>query len=71
MNLQPLFTTSRVVVSVYRIVSTTLLLLYLAQRKRKVRPQPQQFPRDRRVEKAQRYLYGDEDDARDKSARRR
>lgn len=29
MNLQPLFTTSRVIVAVYRIASTTLLLYYL------------------------------------------
>jgi len=32
MNFQPLFTTARVITAVYRIASTTLLLLYLAQR---------------------------------------
>lgn len=32
MNLQPLFTASRVVTAVYRIASTTLLLFYLARR---------------------------------------
>lgn len=34
MNFQPLFTASRVITAVYRIVSTTLLLAYLAQRMR-------------------------------------
>lgn len=32
MNLQPLFTSARVVTAVYRIVSTTMLLAYLASR---------------------------------------
>lgn len=32
MNFQPLFTTSRVVVAVYRTVSTTVLLYYLLRR---------------------------------------
>ena len=32
MNFQPLFTTSRVVVAVYRTVSTTVLLYYLLKR---------------------------------------
>lgn len=32
MNLQPLFTTSRVITATYRIVSTSLLLYYLAKR---------------------------------------
>jgi hypothetical protein len=32
MNLQPLFTTTRVVVAVYRTVSTTVLLYYLMRR---------------------------------------
>lgn len=32
MNFQPLFTTARVITAVYRVASTTLLLLYLAQR---------------------------------------
>jgi hypothetical protein len=32
MNLQPLFTTSRVVVAVYRTLSTTVLLYYLMKR---------------------------------------
>lgn len=32
MNLQPLFTTSRVVVAVYRTLSTTVLLFYLIRR---------------------------------------
>jgi hypothetical protein len=42
MNLQPLFTTSRVVVAVYRTVSTTVLLYYLVKRMKERRP-----PRDR------------------------
>lgn len=33
-NFQPLFTTARVVTAVYRVASTSLLLLYLAQRVR-------------------------------------
>jgi hypothetical protein len=32
MNFQPLFTTSRVVVAVYRTLSTTVLLYYLMKR---------------------------------------
>lgn len=32
MNFQPLFTTSRVVVAVYRTLSTTVLLYYLVTR---------------------------------------
>lgn len=32
MNFQPLFTSARVVTAIYRIVSTTLLLIYLARR---------------------------------------
>jgi hypothetical protein len=32
MNLQPLFTTARVMTAVYRIASTALLLVYLAKR---------------------------------------
>lgn len=32
MNFQPLFTTSRVVVALYRTVSTTVLLVYLIKR---------------------------------------
>jgi len=32
MNFQPLFSTARVVTAVYRIASTTLLLIYLAKR---------------------------------------
>lgn len=32
MNFQPLFTTARVITAVYRVASTTLLLLYLARR---------------------------------------
>lgn len=32
MNLQPLFTTTRVVTTLYRLASTTLLLFYLAKR---------------------------------------
>lgn len=42
MNFQPLFTTSRVVVALYRTVSTTVLLFYLVKRLREQRP-----PRDR------------------------
>jgi len=32
MNLQPLFTTARVMTAVYRIASTAILLVYLARR---------------------------------------
>ncbi len=35
MNFQPLFTTARVITAVYRITSTTLLLVYLARRVRR------------------------------------
>jgi hypothetical protein len=35
MNLQPLFTTARVITAIYRITSTTLLLIYLARRVRR------------------------------------
>jgi hypothetical protein len=43
MMLQPLFTTSRVVVAVYRTISTTVLLYYLLKRMKN-----QQAPRDHR-----------------------
>lgn len=52
MNLQPLFTTSRVITAVYRIVSTTLLLAYLAKRRRR----ENRRPRDLR----NRVLYGED-----------
>lgn len=42
MTLEPLFMTSRVVVAVYRTVSTTVLLYYLIKRMKEKRP-----PRDR------------------------
>ena len=42
MSFEPLFMTSRVVVAVYRTLSTTILLYYLAKRMREGRP-----PRDR------------------------
>lgn len=42
MNFQPLFTTSRVVVALYRTVSTTVLLFYLVKRMKDRRE-----PRDR------------------------
>jgi hypothetical protein len=41
MNLQPLFTTSRVVVAVYRTISTSVLLYYLLKRMKTRQP-----PRD-------------------------
>jgi hypothetical protein len=37
MNLQPLFTTARVVTAVYRIASTSLLMVYLLNRIREGR----------------------------------
>lgn len=40
MNFQPLFTTSRVVVAVYRTVSTTVLLYYLMRRLKDGRSAP-------------------------------
>lgn len=43
-NFQPLFTTTRVVVSVYRLASTAILLYYLTRRRKEGR----EFPRDRR-----------------------
>lgn len=46
MSLEPLFLTARVVTAVYRIASTTLLLLYLAQRVNDGR----KFSRSRRVD---------------------
>ena len=42
MTFEPLFMTSRVVVAVYRTVSTTVLLYYLIKRMKEKRP-----PRDR------------------------
>ena len=42
MNFQPLFTTSRGVVALYRTVSTTVLLYYLVKRMKEKRE-----PRDR------------------------
>lgn len=45
MNLQPLFTTARVVTAIYRIASTTLLLFYLAQRVSEGR----KVPRSRKI----------------------
>jgi hypothetical protein len=42
MNFSPLFTTTRVVVAVYRTLSTTVLLYYLTKRIKERRP-----PRDR------------------------
>lgn len=44
MNFQPLFTTSRVVVAIYRTVSTTVLLYYLLKRMSDRKP-----PRNRRI----------------------
>lgn len=44
MNFQPLFTTTRVVVSSYKLVSTLLLMYYLFRRRKDGR----EFPRDRR-----------------------
>lgn len=38
MNLQPLFTTARVMHAIYRITSTALLLVYLAKRPQSKRP---------------------------------
>lgn len=35
MNFQPLFTTARVITAIYRITSTTVLLVYLARRLRR------------------------------------
>jgi hypothetical protein len=54
MNLQPLFTTARVITAVYRIASTTLLLLYLAQRVSDGR----KISRSRRVDNAGAYRSG-------------
>lgn len=49
MNFQPLFTTTRVVTATYRIISTTLLLLYLARRVRDKRPIPNAARRKREL----------------------
>lgn len=54
MNLQPLFTTSRVITAVYRIVSTSLLLAYLARRRSRRSPRARDF--------RGRALYGDQND---------
>ncbi len=43
MNLQPLFTTARVVTAGYRIISTTLLLYYLTRRIRNGRDVPRRL----------------------------
>jgi hypothetical protein len=49
MNFQPLFTTARVVTATYRVISTTLLLLYLARRVREKRPIPNATRRRREL----------------------
>ena len=48
-NFQPLFTTARVVTATYRVISTTLLLLYLARRVREKRPIPNATRRRREL----------------------
>lgn len=55
-NFQPLFTTARVVTAIYRVTSTTLLLLYLARRVRERKTIPNAVRRRRE-------LYGDHDDS--------
>lgn len=40
MNFQPLFTTTRVVVSIYRLTSTAILLYYLMKRRADGRESP-------------------------------
>lgn len=47
MNFQPLFTTTRVVVSAYRLISTLVLFYYLVQGARRKR----EYPRDRLLER--------------------
>lgn len=47
MNFQPLFTTARVITAVYRIASTTLLLVYLSRRLSSGRKTPGQRRIDR------------------------
>lgn len=54
MNLQPLFTTSRVITAVYRIISTTLLLAYLVKRQRARTP--------RRTDHRNKVLFGEDRD---------
>lgn len=46
MNFRPLFTTTRVVVSAYRLITTLVLFYYLVRRHRHQR----EFPRDRLLE---------------------
>jgi hypothetical protein len=50
MNLQPLFTTSRVITAIYRIASTSLLLIYLVNRVREGRKFSKSVGRKRTVE---------------------
>lgn len=50
MNLQPLFTTARVMQAVYRITSTAILLMYLASR-RNDKPDPHTDRRLRRLDR--------------------
>jgi hypothetical protein len=50
MNLQPLFTTSRVITAIYRIASTSLLLIYLVNRVRQGRKISRSAGRKRIVE---------------------
>lgn len=49
MNFQPLFTTARVITAIYRITSTTLLLLYLARRVSQGKPVPRASQRYREL----------------------
>lgn len=49
MNFVPLFTTARVITAIYRITSTTLLLLYLARRVSQRKPIPRASVRYRQI----------------------
>lgn len=55
-NFQPLFTTARVVTAIYRVTSTTLLLLYLARRVKQRKTIPNAVRRRRE-------LYGHDPDS--------
>ena len=49
LRLDHLFTTARVVTAIYRITSTTLLLIYLARRLKQGKPIPRQAQRYREL----------------------
>lgn len=57
MNFRPLFTATHVVTSVYRLVSTAILLSYLIRRRKNDR----EYARSRHLRRESRRFHGEED----------